>query len=183
MSRAGFEQPGPSNEPTSNRDSKPQEVIQPETAPDEVESALLRAEKLSIEIDRFSGLSSELTALLTLFSREIESAGDQLARLRAAGRAAPPPAQARDSPPPANRIASRATAGSKPRPGRFGKAKACILLFLYGSPPIMKWKPPVSNDTGYTDVEPFAKKKNSNVRQATATAARRVPVYRGKAAR
>jgi hypothetical protein len=52
--------------------------------------------------------------------------------------------------------------------------------FLYGSPPIMKWKPVGNEPVGCTDVEPFAQTRKSSVRQAAAT--RRVPVYRGKAA-
>jgi hypothetical protein len=55
--------------------------------------------------------------------------------------------------------------------------------FLYGSPPIMKWKPTLSDPGGYPQIEPFAQRNQSGVRQATATSTRRVPVYRGKAAR
>lgn len=84
MSRAGFKHPGASNEPAPDPESKTQEIKQPEVTPEEVESALLRAENLSIEIDRFSGLSSELTALLSLFFREIKPACEQLTRIRAA---------------------------------------------------------------------------------------------------
>jgi hypothetical protein len=84
MNKAGFEQPGPSNEPNSDRNSQAQEIVQPDTAVDDVMTSRLRAEKLSIEIDRFSGLSSELTAILTLFSQEIKTAAEQLNRIRAA---------------------------------------------------------------------------------------------------
>jgi hypothetical protein len=84
MRTAGFEQPGSSNMPISESDSKTQEIIQPGIAADEVETALLRGEKISIECNRFSGLSSELTALLTQFSREIKTDAEQLGRIRVA---------------------------------------------------------------------------------------------------
>ncbi len=84
MNRAGIEQPGPSNKPTSDKDSEGPETIHPDVAPDEMETALLRAEKLSIEIERFSGLSSELTSLLAIFSQEIKASAEQLVRISAA---------------------------------------------------------------------------------------------------
>jgi hypothetical protein len=80
MDKAGFEQPGPSTE----RASQALNIVQPEAVVDEVETSLLRAEKLSIEINRFSSLSSELTALLALFSQEIKASAEQLAQIRAA---------------------------------------------------------------------------------------------------
>ena len=55
--------------------------------------------------------------------------------------------------------------------------------FLYGSPPIMKWKPATSEIVGYPELDVFSQRNKSSVRQATATSTRRVPVYRGKAAR
>jgi hypothetical protein len=84
MNKAGFEQPGPSDELNSDRNSQAQEIVQLDAAVDDVETSLLRAEKLSIEIDRFSSLSSELAAILTLFSQEIKTAAEQLTRIRAA---------------------------------------------------------------------------------------------------
>jgi len=45
---------------------------------------LARAEKLSGEIERFSGLSIELTELLSRWSREIKASAEQLGRLVAA---------------------------------------------------------------------------------------------------
>jgi hypothetical protein len=55
--------------------------------------------------------------------------------------------------------------------------------FLYGSPPIMKWKPPGGEPSGSVEFEPFAQVKRTGVIPASATARRRVPVYRPKAAR
>jgi hypothetical protein len=82
MNRAEFEQPGPSYEPQSTRKSEDPELIPSETKPDEAETARLLAERLSIEIGRFSSLSTELTELLTLISREIRTSAEQLARIQ-----------------------------------------------------------------------------------------------------
>jgi hypothetical protein len=84
MNKAEFERPGPSEEPNSNRNSQAQEIVPPVAVADDVETSLLSAEQLSIGIERFTGLSSELTALLTLFSQDIKASAEQLTRIRAA---------------------------------------------------------------------------------------------------
>lgn len=55
---------------------------EPET-PDEAKiGSLMRPEKLAEEIQRFSGLSNELTEVLSRLSREVRAAAEQLAQVR-----------------------------------------------------------------------------------------------------
>jgi hypothetical protein len=83
MDKAGFEQPGPSNEPEFNRNSEATESLSSESTPDEGEASRLLAERLSTDTGRFSSLSSELAQLIALFSRDMRTAAEQLGRIRA----------------------------------------------------------------------------------------------------
>ena len=83
MSGPEFEQPESSDEKTAPKTAA--QEVEPEVYPDEMKlEPLMRAEKLSAEINRFGSLSSELTELLSGLSREIKISAEQLNRIRTA---------------------------------------------------------------------------------------------------
>jgi hypothetical protein len=62
---------------------------------------------------------------------------------------------------------------------RVPEAEGADSTFLYGSPPLVRWKAAPPAQDQYPRIEPLARTANGRVRQASATSTRRVPISRG----
>ena len=83
MSGSEFEQPETSAPKISDKESGVPEGL--DSFPDEMKFApLMGAEELSLVIERFSGISSELTGILSRLAREVIISAEQLDRVRSA---------------------------------------------------------------------------------------------------
>ena len=65
--------------------------------------------------------------------------------------------------------------------GRLPDAEGPDSTFLYGSPPLVRWKPTQVVENQFSRIEPLARTSMSRARQASVTSNRRVPIFRGPA--
>ena len=65
--------------------------------------------------------------------------------------------------------------------GRVPDAEGRDATFLYGSPPLVRWKPAQPADGQFPRIDPLARAGTSGARQAGVTSTRRVPIFRGPA--
>jgi hypothetical protein len=85
MGRGESDQPGFIDEKKPDPASSMPDSIELEVYPDEMKlEPLMRAEKLAVDIERFSELSSEMNEIVSRLSREIKISAEQLSRIRLA---------------------------------------------------------------------------------------------------